>query len=77
MPKPAASPPLTLEITRGTCTVQVRGKRSTKGWNVFLVAGAKHDHQGFRKAKEDAVQLALDCCEPGVVKATFVVKPFS
>jgi hypothetical protein len=68
------SKPLTLEITRGACTVKVHGKRSTKGWNVDLVDGARCDRQGHRKAKEDAIQLALDCCEPGLV-AVFRVQP--
>ncbi len=68
------SPELTLEITRGTCRVVVYGKRSTKGWNVDLIEGAKCERQGHRKAKEDAIELALDCCEPGMV-AVFRVKP--
>lgn len=71
----AKTPPVTLEITRGSCTVQVRGKRSNKGWRVLRTDAGKADFIGTRKAKEDAVQLALDCCEPGVINARFLVKP--
>lgn len=67
-------PPLTLEITRGSCKVRVYGKRSTKGWNIIRTDGARADSQGHRKAKEDAIQLALDCCEPDTVRS-FSVKP--
>lgn len=68
------SKPLTIEITRGPCKVQVFGKRSTKGWNVSRTDGAHSERQGHRKSKDEAIQLALDACEPGVV-AVFSVKP--
>lgn len=71
MPKPL---PLTLEITRGSCRVRVYGKRSTKGWTIIRTDGAKSEPQGHRKAKEDAIQLALDCCEPDTARF-FTVKP--
>jgi len=66
----------TLSITRNNSRVVVLGKRSTKGWNVLRTDGARADHQGHRKRKEDALQLALDCCEPGI-SAEFTVKPSS
>lgn len=69
-----ASPQLATEITRNGSTVRVYGKRSTKGWNVIRVDGARADHQGHRKSKDDAIQLALDCCEPGEC-SIFTVKP--
>jgi hypothetical protein len=67
-------PRLTLEITSASSKVQVYGKRSTKGWTVKRVDGARADFQGHRKSKEEAIQLALDCCEPGL-KAVFSVRP--
>lgn len=73
MPKKPVKLDLTLEITRSVCTVRVFGRRSTKGWNVSRIDGARSDHQGHRKSKNDAIQLALDCCEPGVT-AVFAVK---
>jgi len=74
MAQPKPPPPVTVEIRRGSSVIRIRGKRSTKGWNVFQVDGAKSDFMGFRKAKEDAVQLAGDCCEPGTV-GTYLVTP--
>lgn len=68
------TPRTIVEITTGACTIQIRGKRSTRGWNVVRVDGAHSEHQGHRKAKDDAIQLAHDCCEPGV-KASFAVIP--
>ena len=68
------TPPVSLEITSGSCTILVRGKRSTRGWNVVRVDGAHTDLQGHRKTKDAALQLAHDCCEPGV-KATFALIP--
>lgn len=65
---------VTVEITRGTSTVRVRGSRSTRGWNVYRVDGALTDFQGTRKEKDKAIQLALDCCGE-TPNATFLVKP--
>ena len=70
----STSPVLTLEITRGPCKVLVYGKRSTKGWNVVRTDGAHNERQGHRKTKDEALQLALDACEPGVM-AVFSVRP--
>ncbi len=68
------TPPVSLEITTGSCTILVRGKRSTRVWNVVRTDGAHSEPQGHRKTKDDALQLARDCCEPGV-KATFTLIP--
>jgi hypothetical protein len=74
MPKPSTE--VTLEITRGTCVVQVRGKRSNKGYKVLRSDAAKDDLMGHAKHRGDAIQLALDCClEPGVINAKFTVRP--
>jgi hypothetical protein len=73
---PKRPPEVTLEITRGSCLVQVRGKRSNKGWKVLRVDNAKADPMGVRDYKDDAIQLALDCYfDPNVIDARFLVKP--
>lgn len=73
MPKPTTE--VTLEITRGTCLVQVRGKRSNKGWKVLRTDNARADPMGRCKHKDEAIQLALDCIEPDVINAKFTVRP--
>ena len=65
---------ITVEITRGTSTVRVKGSRSTRGWTVHRVDGSKSEFQGARDRKEKAIQLALDCCAE-TPNATFLVKP--
>ncbi len=70
----AMTPPVSLEISIGICTILVRGKRSTRGWDVVRVDGCHSEPQGHRKSKDDALQLARDCCEPNL-KATFLLKP--
>lgn len=69
-----SSPPVTLEITSDTSLVRVKGNRSTKGWNILQVGGASATPLGHRKAKADAIQFALDACEPGS-HATYLVRP--
>ena len=66
--------PVTTEITTGSCTVLVRGKRSTKGWVILETGGAKATRLGHIQGKDKAIQFAMDACEPGVT-ATFTVRP--
>ena len=68
------TPPVSLEITTGRCTILVRGKRSTRGWDVVRVDGGHSERQGHEKTKDAALKLAFACCEPGV-KATFALLP--
>lgn len=68
------SPPVTTEITVGLCTVKVRGKASRKGWTILLTTGAQEKHLGTRKMKGDAIQFAIDACEPGTID-TYTVRP--
>lgn len=68
------NPPITLEITSDTSRVRVKGKRSTKGWDIIQVKGASATPLGHRKAKADAIQYALDACEPGS-HGTYLVRP--
>jgi hypothetical protein len=70
------SPPITLEISTGSCKILVRGKRSTKGWDILQNPGGAKEPIPLakRKSKDDAIQCALDACEPDTI-ATFTVQP--
>lgn len=67
------TPPLATTITTGLSTVQVFGKRSSKGWAVSRSSAESIAPIGRRKAKAEAIQLALDAAAetPG----TYLVKP--
>lgn len=71
-----ATPPITIEITTGSCKILVRGKRSTKGWIILQSKGGASEpiRLGHRKLKEDAIQYAQDACEPDT-RSTFIVQP--
>ena len=69
------NPTLSTEIRRGTNTVRIYGKRSTKGWTVKQVNGASSILQGTAKKKDKAIRLALDCCDPDTHNAIFRVAP--
>lgn len=68
------SPSTTLEITSSGSLIRVKGKRSTKGWNILEVTGAKSTPLAHIKGKDKAIQYALDACEPGTT-ATYLVRP--
>lgn len=74
---PPAPPKLTTEITCGTNTVRIYGKRSVKGWTVKQVDGASCQHIGAAKEKAKAIRLALDCCDPETHNTTYRVSPSS
>jgi hypothetical protein len=72
---PMSPPKLTTEITSGTNTVRIYGKRSTKGWVVKEVGGATSRHISAAKEKDKAIRLALDCCDPDTHHTTYRVAP--
>ena len=69
------SPKLSTEITCGSNTIRVYGKRSTKGWIVKRIDGASSIHIGKEKQKDKAIRLALDCCDPQTTNETYRVSP--
>jgi hypothetical protein len=70
------SPPITVEITTGSCKILVRGKRSAKGWVILQSPGGAHEpiRLDQRKHKDEAIQYAQDACKPGT-QATFIIQP--
>jgi hypothetical protein len=72
--KTKTPPPLTLEITSNGSTVRIYGKRSTKGWAILEVTGASAHRLATVPLKQDAIQAALDCCDPDQ-PLTYHVKP--
>jgi hypothetical protein len=70
-------PKLATEITRGSNTVRIYGKRSTKGWTVNQINGASSERIGAEKEKGKAIRLALDYCDPETHNAIFRVAPSS
>lgn len=68
-------PKLSTEITCGSNKVRIYGKRSAKGWIVKRIDGATSTHIGYAKPKDEAIQLALDCCDPQTTGETYRVAP--